>query len=76
MRSTAPRRRPAAALLVVGAMLFVAVHVPSAVASGPAAAGTGVTEVLPGSTIARALKASGSVVRRDGALTVERIGGT
>ena len=76
MRSTAPRRRPAAALLVVGVLLFAAVQVPSAGASGTAAAGTGVTEVLPASTIARALKASGSVARRDGALTVERIGGT
>ena len=76
MRSTAPRRRPAAALLVVGVLLFAAVQVPSAGASGTAAAGTGVTETLPASTIDRALKASGSVARRDGALTVERIGGT
>ena len=42
MRSTAPRRRPMAALLVVGVVLFAAVHVPSAGASGTAAAGTGV----------------------------------
>jgi hypothetical protein len=76
MRSTAPRRRPAAALLVVGVLLFAAVQAPSAGASGTAAAGTGVTETLPASTIDRALKASGSVARRDGALTVERIGGT
>jgi len=73
MRSTAPRRRPAAALLVVGMLLAA---VPSAGASGTAAASAGVIEVLPASTVARALKASGSVARRDGALTVERIGGT
>ena len=41
-------------------MLLAAVEMPSAGASGTAAAGTGMIEVIPASTIARAPTASGS----------------
>jgi hypothetical protein len=74
MRSTAPRRRHLIALLSM-AMLVAAVQVPSAVASGAGANAGAITQAVSPSTIAWAMRASGSVVRREGALTVERIRG-
>ena len=75
MRSIALRRRPAAALLV-GVVLFAAVHMPSAGAAerwGGHRCDRGAPRFHDCSVV---LEASGSVARRDGALTVERIGGT